>query len=530
MMLLCVTTWLLSLYIVAVQTTQDEPLCDRILPDGAIPWRNNLTGAIVSVEWGYGKENCNSEATCLGVNGTEDRVMDVQLNPVEIQEGVLLRFVPANMGVSFSIRPYKVSIEGFDLCDSEHGTPVTDDYVSGPILVDESFLTVGSNYFIAVSQSNLVQCIFGLRLNVTVKDNDCHFPYAPEGMMCMDHGHCLTYRTQASYTCECCEGYSGTYCEEIDGCYDHMCGNGSTCVDVKQGYSGDDYACVCPLGYMGYHCEINVNECDSSPCGHGLCVDKTDGFQCYCLPGYGGSNCEKEYNECLSHPCLNDGFCEDQVNDYTCHCPLGYTGEHCETKVDLCAMNPCHEATYCQDMGHMYACVCKAGFTGVKCEVNINDCSPNPCHNHGSCHDMINGYKCNCARGHSGPNCEITEKLVDNGPQVTQIPIHHSQHIRTLYIVSGCLGTAFIIVIVTMVVCVCRLQGPNGYDDYSDMTSPIKPRRKDNSSGENLKLSVDLSSVSKPRPSVQAIYEVTTVDYKSNPDEPLVASLKPKIV
>ena len=38
---------------------------------------------------------------------------------------------------------------------------------------------------------------------------------------------------------------------------------------------------------------------------------------------------------------------------------------------------------------------------------------------------------------------------------------------------------------------------------------------------KNLKLSVDLSSIGKPCPSVQAIYEVTTMDYKSDPMEPL---------
>ncbi|XP_070538984.1 delta and Notch-like epidermal growth factor-related receptor [Ptychodera flava] len=524
-------TSLISLLVLTTHATKDEPLCDRDLPEGAIPWMNNLTGSVVSVEWGYGKENCNSEATCLGVNGTDDVLMNVQLTPVEIQEGVKLRFVPAHMGVPYSIRPYKVSIEGFNLCNPEHGRPVTADYTSDPVTLDDSLLTVGSNYFIAISQSKLFQCRFGLRLNVTVKPNDCHYPHAPEGMMCMDHGHCVTYRTEGSYRCECCAGFTNEYCDEIDGCFDHSCANGSACVDVKQGYSGDHFACVCPDGYAGYHCEVNVNECASNPCVKGICVDQTNGYQCYCLPGYSGKHCEREYDECLSNPCQNDGFCENLVNDYRCQCPLGYTGDHCESKVDLCAINPCHEATHCQDLGHMYACVCKPGYTGVKCEININDCSPNPCHNGGTCKDLINGYKCYCPSKFTGLVC--SERTFDDGPDVTELPPNHSQHIKTLYIVSGCLGTAFIIVIITMVVCVCRLQGPGpgAYDYYTDMSTPIKPKDKKSSiNAENLKLSVDLSSISKPRPSVQAIYEVTTVDYKSDPMEPLVASLKPKTV
>ncbi|XP_077864607.1 uncharacterized protein LOC144350125, partial [Saccoglossus kowalevskii] len=125
------------------------PLCHHdTLPEGVIPWLSNLTGSIVSVEWGYGKENCNSEATCLGFNATEDKLMNVQLTPVEIQEGVRLRFVHADMGVEYSIQPYKVSVESFDSCTADEGIPIVPQPISEPIIIDESLLEVGSNYFI----------------------------------------------------------------------------------------------------------------------------------------------------------------------------------------------------------------------------------------------------------------------------------------------------------------------------------------------------------------------------------------------
>ncbi|XP_006816654.1 uncharacterized protein LOC102804478 [Saccoglossus kowalevskii] len=142
---------------------------------------------------------------------------------------------------------------------------------------------------------------------------------------------------------------------------------------------------------------------------------------------------------------------------------------------------------------------------------------------------MVNGYKCYCPLGYTGPDCQEHTR---SDPVVTQLPPEHNQHMKTLYVVSGCLGTAFIIVIVTMVICVCRLQTPGGgYDYYTDMSTPIKSNKSKKGHGsENPKLSVDLTSLSQPRPSVQAIYEVTTVDYKTDPNEPLVASLKPKSV
>ena len=90
---------------------------------------------------------------------------------------------------------------------------------------------------------------------------------------------------QSNYTCSCCHGYTGGYCEELDGCASHQCAEGAQCVDVQQGFGGHDYECQCPEGRSGVHCEVDVNECDSSPCVNGVCVDRPGAFQCYCVPG-----------------------------------------------------------------------------------------------------------------------------------------------------------------------------------------------------------------------------------------------------
>lgn len=45
------------------------------------------------------------------------------------------------------------------------------------------------------------------------------------------------------------------------------------------------HRCECTAGYTGPLCQHNLNECESSPCVHGICVDQEDGFRCFCQPG-----------------------------------------------------------------------------------------------------------------------------------------------------------------------------------------------------------------------------------------------------
>lgn len=50
-------------------------------------------------------------------------------------------------------------------------------------------------------------------------------------------------------------------------------------------YYRQHYRCECTAGFTGPLCQHNLNECESSPCVHGICVDQEDGFRCFCQPG-----------------------------------------------------------------------------------------------------------------------------------------------------------------------------------------------------------------------------------------------------
>lgn len=53
---------------------------------------------------------------------------------------------------------------------------------------------------------------------------------------------------QEGYECQCCSGFAGPHCEEIDACSPSPCTNNGICVDLSQGHEGNSYQCLCPYG------------------------------------------------------------------------------------------------------------------------------------------------------------------------------------------------------------------------------------------------------------------------------------------
>lgn len=62
---------------------------------------------------------------------------------------------------------------------------------------------------------------------------------------------------------------------------DQLCQHSGHCLNV-----GNTHHCQCQVGYTGSYCEVQLNECDSSPCQNGAtCRDHLGGYQCEVMRG-----------------------------------------------------------------------------------------------------------------------------------------------------------------------------------------------------------------------------------------------------
>ncbi|XP_073993146.1 uncharacterized protein isoform X4 [Rhodnius prolixus] len=370
-----------------------------------------------------------------------------------------------------------------------------------------------------------------IKLKVTVKSENCG-----ENEDCSGKGVCYTNSSLEDYQCECCPGYIGPHCEEKDACFHSPCQNNGICVDISQGQEGStfqclcpygftgkvcedtsnpcesgpchhggkckpsnetaqQYKCICPPGFTGPQCQNSIDACASSPCRHGICIDQRDSYKCFCQPGFTGSQCQDEFNECDSNPCLNGGTCTDHIDSYSCSCDRGYTGKRCQIKKDLCTPNPCSHHHYCLDKGNTYSCECPKGFTGANCIIPTRAaCSANPCRNDGTCWSSVDSFYCACKPGFTGKICneEVIIEVIPSASDTIEVdgndqpmdlqmsmdmaraPVSiHLDHLHNVYVAAGTLACAILIVIVTVIICHCRMH--ETYKHCCFKSSPLLP-------------------------------------------------------
>ncbi|CAH2225643.1 jg18040, partial [Pararge aegeria aegeria] len=133
------------------------------------------------------------------------------------------------------------------------------------------------------------------------------------------------------------------------------------------------YECVCVAGTTGARCEVNVDECASSPCRHGKCVDGVGDYECECFAGYEGTHCQDDINECLRYTPCEHGRCDDRRASYYCFCELGWGGQNCSVVLEGCRGEPCRNNGTClpwlvNENDHRFNCSCAPGYYGTTCE------------------------------------------------------------------------------------------------------------------------------------------------------------------
>eukprot|EP01048_Picozoa_sp_COSAG05_P029820 COSAG05_NODE_10020_length_587_cov_4.391393_1_plen_178_part_01 len=172
---------------------------------------------------------------------------------------------------------------------------------------------------------------------------------------------------------------------------------------------------------MGERCSVDVNECESSPCSHGICFDSTialnstlpteldvavcstasrqgcamvgmrmcgsscvpilldvaiNAYSCHCEAGWDGANCAADVDECVSLPCV-DGICVDSST-----CKDSFPASDCSALDFVQCGTECCSPSIPIDT---YACTCERGATGHNCDTDIDECVSSPCDNGGQC-------------------------------------------------------------------------------------------------------------------------------------------------
>ena len=251
---------------------------------------------------------------------------------------------------------------------------------------------------------------------------------------------------------------SGNCDVDVNECASNPCQNGATCAEsvTASSVSIDAYQCTCVAGFangvceydfideyatecdvqestaslaLGGNCDIDVNECDSSPCQNdAACSDSTGteevsyhAYRCSCTEGFANGACDYDFiteftDECSvmeseASACVDDSSWADS------------TGTGCEGYGDDLSQNqvPCAAAAGLADTDGRTAvdacCVCQAAQPEPQlsgnCDIDVDECSSSPCQHGAACahseHGVVHhAYSCACLAGFANGNCSYT--------------------------------------------------------------------------------------------------------------------------
>ena len=207
----------------------------------------------------------------------------------------------------------------------------------------------------------------------------------------------------------------------MDECTSTPCTNNATCADSNSNdtISINSYQCGCDKGFangwcsyvdyiaeyarqctvfesddepvFGGNCDLDVNECDSSPCKNGAtCSESTTmeigtvgyhTYRCTCVAGYADGFCQYSYIIPYEEQCsvLHTPEKTKNISD-----SLKELAGSCGIDVDECASIPCDNGATCSDSTttsdipgyaasdiHTYRCSCAAGYGNGWCEYDF---------------------------------------------------------------------------------------------------------------------------------------------------------------
>ena len=217
---------------------------------------------------------------------------------------------------------------------------------------------------------------------------------------CINGGRCTESTTDSvisynSYRCTCIAGFMNGVCD-----YDFRSEYTAECSVWESDDNGHDAS-------LSGNCDIDVDECESSPCQNGAtCTDSNvesrvsvHAYQCACVAGFANGVCEYDF-----------------IAEYTTECTVmeSIFGADCRllgVGLVSCGTTCVPRGSQSTSMAHSQECQ-QHLFSG-NCDIDVNECASSPCQNGATCTESnaessvsIHAYQCTCVAGFANGVCE----------------------------------------------------------------------------------------------------------------------------